>query len=97
MELERKLREETKLRDKAQKKLEFLKKKLKGFEALPLLERSGKSIDRCDDSCRSSSTASSEEKQEMARPLTHNHLPLPDAAEEKLGLQKSDLLSDDTR
>ncbi|KAK4783238.1 hypothetical protein SAY86_007612 [Trapa natans] len=93
VELDSKLREETKLRDKARKRLEFLEKKLTRFRALPLSESSGKSFDSCSDTCRSSSTPSSEVKQQTALHSTHGHL--PDAAE-KLGLKKYDLQSEDT-
>ncbi|XP_031398061.1 uncharacterized protein LOC116208662 isoform X2 [Punica granatum] len=80
VELETRLREENGLRDRAEKKLNFLKKKLECFKTSPLMERSEQSIGSCQASCRLSSTASLEANEEMAPYVTHNHL--LDAAED---------------
>ncbi|KAL5809665.1 hypothetical protein ACOSQ3_030356 [Xanthoceras sorbifolium] len=65
IELENQLKEETKLRKKAEKKLNFLKKKLESLKILPILEESEQSSsttsssDNCSHSCRSSTTTTS--------------------------------------
>ncbi|KAK1563829.1 hypothetical protein Q3G72_033478 [Acer saccharum] len=64
IELENQLKQETKMRKKADKKLNFLKKKLESLKMLPILEESEQSSstsssDNCSHSCRSSTTTTS--------------------------------------
>ncbi|TXG59089.1 hypothetical protein EZV62_016918 [Acer yangbiense] len=63
IELENQLKQETKMRKKADKKLNFLKKKLESLKMLPILEESEQSStsssDSCSHSCRSSTTTTS--------------------------------------
>ncbi|KAJ7977039.1 myosin heavy chain, cardiac muscle isoform-like isoform X1 [Quillaja saponaria] len=77
IELESKLREETKVRDRAERKLEFLKKKL---ESLNLSSISGKSeqsssSEKCENSCRSYTASSAfkgieeKPKSDIANPI----------------------------
>ncbi|KAJ9184234.1 hypothetical protein P3X46_003981 [Hevea brasiliensis] len=66
IELENKLREETKLRQKAEKKLKFLKKKLESLKISPALEEldQSDSYENCGSSCTSSATTSGPKDQE---------------------------------
>ncbi|KAK7284251.1 hypothetical protein RJT34_18993 [Clitoria ternatea] len=55
VELERKLREEIKLRDKAERKLKFLQKRLKTFSISSPSSWQSSLSQKCENSCRSSS------------------------------------------
>lgn len=71
VELEKKLRDETKLREKAEKKLQRLKKKLESLNISSSSEGSEQSCssEKCESSCRSPASASSSASSDSLNPI----------------------------